>query len=122
MADPVKSRYTRFKENPVIKLGDRVINLSECGPLTLKDKRELRVKHGINIGSGELSPEEEEKLVWYCLQRSCEGLKQEELDDLPLGTAEDIVNYVGDKGKEVNYPFLMPPTGSVPRTGGAGQT
>lgn len=120
MADQ-KSRYERFKDAPRVTLGARVIDLSQSGPLTLKDKRDLRIKHGIVIGGETLSPEQEEKLVWYCLQRLCPDLAESEIDGLPLGTAEDIVTYVSEKGREIQYPFSLPSTSLPPPTGGDGQ-
>lgn len=109
--------YERFKKSPVVYVGGRSIDLSAMKPFTLGQKKRLE-KEGVKFSMILEKAEDETKLVFFILHEHAQELRIEELDELPIVTAQHVVRFTAERAGEVDRPFSISSTSSQPSTGG----
>lgn len=115
--------WERFVQCPTVRIGDRVIDLSDLKPLTLGDKKALKRDTGLTMGAiKDDDPEQEGLLAWFFLRMACPDLRKEEIDNLAATDAQFITRFVAKRAGEVDRPTSARSISSPAPTAGPRET
>ena len=101
----VKTPWEKFLDSPMVKVGERVIDLSEMKPLTIADKKSLRKDTQLTMADMQHDdPEVQAKFCWWVLKKFCPDLVLEEVDQVTAQDAQFIERFVAKRIQEVDRP------------------
>jgi len=102
---PAPTPWEQFCESPIVRLGERLIDLSDLKPLTLGDKKRLKADTGLSMAKlANDDPDDEATLVWFFLRLACPDLKKEEVDQLAAQDSQFVTRFVAKRAGEVDRP------------------